>query len=98
MSGKPWKDLLSGVKALLEGRLARNSNDRISIIVFSSDTRLAYLDETITNIDLSSVYFPCKTTNFIRAFSIVHEVIQQTEEKTLKKRLTKAIYPTTSFS
>jgi uncharacterized protein YegL/GTPase SAR1 family protein len=82
MTGQPWKDLLDGIKEFLKCRLSRNSVDRISIIVFSSIAKIVYFNETISNIDLSTITFPSGNTNFANAFATVHSVITRAKEQT----------------
>jgi uncharacterized protein YegL len=82
MSGQPWKDLLDAVKKFLDVRRSTNSSDRISILVFSSHATTVYFNETISNIDLSTITFPGNTTNFANAFATVHNIIKRAQKET----------------
>jgi uncharacterized protein YegL len=82
MNGQPWKDLLDAVKKFLDVRRTTNSVDRISILVFSSYAKTVYLNETTSNIDLSTITFPGGATNFANAFTVVHSIIRSAEEQT----------------
>ena len=79
MHGKPWQDLLDGVREFVGYRLSIDSNDRFSIIIFSAHANIVYFNQEADCVDLSMVQFPGTQTNFAEAFSTVHSVITQAE-------------------
>jgi hypothetical protein len=81
MNEQPWKDLLEGVKTFLGCRLSRGSNDRFTIIVFSTHTQIIYFNKPARDINLS-------TAKFAEAFRTVHSVITQAEQETLDSTCT----------
>ncbi len=77
MTGDRWNDLMKAVQEFLTRRQKLNTNDRITIIVFSDFAQIAYFDEKITEVNVNTIEFPDGGTNFGSAFICVNECINR---------------------
>jgi uncharacterized protein YegL len=68
---------MKAVQEFLTRRQKLNTNDRITIIVFSDFAQIAYFDEKITEVNVNTIEFPDGGTNFGSAFICVNECINR---------------------
>ncbi|CAF3876452.1 unnamed protein product [Rotaria sp. Silwood1] len=80
-NGKPWKDLLDGVKEFVNVRTESGSADRITIITFENHATYAYYNVDIKTIDVNNIQFMNGGTHFGNAFNLVILTIKSMEEK-----------------
>ncbi|CAF0821507.1 unnamed protein product [Didymodactylos carnosus] len=71
MKGKPWSDLIDGIKSFINLRKEINQQDRITIIVFSDVAQTTYSYEEMKNVDISQIKHIGGGTNFGLAFETV---------------------------
>jgi len=79
MKGKPWKDLLDGVKEFIKIRIDSESPDRMTVIVFDSHASYAFFDEDVKSINIDKINFTGGGTNFSNAFDLVIKTIENTQ-------------------
>ena len=79
MNDEPWKNLLDGVREFIKIRIDSSSSDRITIIVFDSHTKYAYVDEDIKSVDIPQITFTNGGTDFGNAFDLVIKTIRSTQ-------------------
>jgi hypothetical protein len=79
MAGRSWKDLLEAVKEFLNHRTTLNTNDRITIIIFSDKADYSYFNEAIEDIQVDEIRSPSGSTNFNEPFVRVNECIKRFE-------------------
>ena len=75
MRGQKWKDLMEAVQVFLERRRALETEDHVTIIVFSDKANTAYSDELIPSIDVNRIPYIGGGTSFNRAFACVNGCI-----------------------
>ncbi|CAF3072931.1 unnamed protein product, partial [Rotaria sp. Silwood2] len=76
MNGKPWENLLEGVKEFIKIRTDSNAADRMTIIVFDDNAKYAYFNVDIKTIDIIQIKFTNGLTDFGKAFDLVVKAIQ----------------------
>ena len=81
MAGTPWNDLLSGVREFIRLRLSAGSNDRVTIIVFSSNATIAHFNKPMNDPDLMTINFLGRDTNFAETFTTLHSAISRANQQ-----------------
>ncbi|CAF1511769.1 unnamed protein product [Rotaria sp. Silwood1] len=82
MAGKPWANLLDGVREFLRLRLSAGSNDHVTIIVFSSNATIAHFDKPMNDPDLMTINFHGGGTDFAKTFATLHSAISRANQQT----------------
>jgi uncharacterized protein YegL len=76
MQGARWYHLLQAVQEFLTRRLALNTADRVTIIVFSDRINRVFFDEDIQYIDVNAIGYLAGGTSFSLAFDDVYRCIE----------------------
>ena len=86
MHGKRWQDLMKAVQQFLTYRQALQTDDRITIIVFSHNARIVYLDEKIDRIYTNRISHINQQADYTIAFETVKVCIEHSRTKAVHQR------------
>ena len=75
MSGEPWKNLLAATSILVQARISRGTDDRLTIIPFADRANYFCVNRQLKDIDVSKVEFTNGGTDFAPAFGLVFDVV-----------------------
>ena len=81
MQGRNWNDLLAAVKEFIEQRQKLATNDRITVIVFSSEAKVVLANTPIRQMSEMKIKYPGGNTSFSKAFRAVHNCISEFKMK-----------------
>jgi len=79
MSGRPWNNLLDGVKEFIKIRMDSDLADRITIVVFDDNATYAFFNVDIKTIDITKIKFTNGSTDFGNAFNLVIRAMQSVQ-------------------
>ncbi len=82
MRGQRWEDLLKAVQEFLTRRRELNTQDHVTIIVFSRAAKIKYFDYEIDKVDLTTIESSGGRTNFGAAFKCVNDCIDRPKKDT----------------